>query len=47
MLIDLGADTPVMRGGDALRVAEDAIARWRNLGDDEAELFWLAEAPTR
>ncbi|MCB0976385.1 MAG: helix-turn-helix domain-containing protein [Acidimicrobiales bacterium] len=47
VLIDLGADTPVMRGGDALRVAEDAIARWRNLGDDEAELFWLAEAPTR
>ena len=47
VLIDLDVDTPVMRSGDALRVTEDPIAGWRNLGDDDAELFWLAEAPTR
>lgn len=47
VLIDLGVDTPVMRSGDALRVTEDPITSWRNLGDDDAELFWLAESPTR
>jgi transcriptional regulator with XRE-family HTH domain len=43
VLVDLGDDSPVVRAGDALRVPRDPIGSWTNLGEETAELFWLAE----
>lgn len=42
VMLDLGDQTPVMRGGDALIVKRVPILSWSNLGPDPARLFWLA-----
>ncbi|MEX1271667.1 MAG: cupin domain-containing protein, partial [Acidimicrobiia bacterium] len=37
----LNEETPVLRGGDALLVTQDAIHGWRNLLPETARLFWI------
>lgn len=39
--IELAAEAPVMRAGDALLVTRDAIGGWRNLLPEPARLFWI------
>jgi transcriptional regulator with XRE-family HTH domain len=39
--VDLGADMPVMRSGDAVRATRVAVAGWRNLLGEPARLFWI------
>ncbi len=39
--IMLNEETPVLRGGDALLVTNDAISGWRNLLPETARLFWI------
>lgn len=39
--IELNAEAPVMRAGDALLVTRDAIRGWRNLLPEPARLFWI------
>lgn len=42
VLLDTGDSTPVMRAGDAVMVRRVVIERWTNLGDEPAQLFWVA-----
>lgn len=42
VVVDLGESTPVLRAGDALRVAAMPIRRLVNLGDTTARAFWIA-----
>lgn len=39
--IELNAEAPVMRAGDALLVTRDAIHGWQNLLPEPARLFWI------
>lgn len=39
--IMLNEETPVLRGGDAVLVTQDAISGWRNLLPETARLFWI------
>ena len=39
--VDLGAETPVMRAGDALLASKVAVLGWRNLLGEPARLFWI------
>ncbi|MFO7299463.1 MAG: XRE family transcriptional regulator [Actinomycetes bacterium] len=39
--IMLNEETPVLRGGDAVLVTQDAIRGWRNLLPETARLFWI------
>lgn len=39
--VDLGAETPVMRAGDALLASRVPVIGWRNLLSDPARLFWI------
>ena len=39
--IMLNEETPVLRGGDAVLVTQDAIRGWRNLVPETARLFWI------
>lgn len=39
--IELNAEAPVMRAGDALLVTRDAINGWQNLLPEPARLFWI------
>jgi len=42
VVVDLGDSTPVLRAGDALRMAGTPIRRLTNLGDRAARAFWIA-----
>ncbi len=42
VLVDLGDSTPVLRGGDALRVTRNGVRRLDNLADSPATVFWIA-----
>jgi hypothetical protein len=42
VLVDTGDATPVLRAGDALMVRRVVIERWTNLGNEPAQLFWVA-----
>jgi transcriptional regulator with XRE-family HTH domain len=37
----LDAGRPVLRGGETLLAQRSAVLGWRNLGEDEATLFWI------
>lgn len=39
--IMLNEETPVLRGGDAVLVTQDAIRGWHNLLPETARLFWI------
>lgn len=39
--IELNAEAPAMRAGDALLVTRDAIRGWQNLLPEPARLFWI------
>ena len=39
--VDLGADMPVMRSGDAVLAARVGVAGWRNMLGEPAQLFWI------
>ena len=39
--LDLGAETPVMRAGDALLASTVPVLGWRNLLSEPARLFWI------
>jgi len=39
--VDLGADAPVLRPGDALIVTEATVRGWRNLRPDPATMLWV------
>jgi hypothetical protein len=39
--LDLGADTPVLRTGDAVLATTESIGSWRNLTAEPAALFWV------
>ncbi len=37
----LTTGTPVLRAGETLLLERATIESWRNLGDDEALVFWI------
>jgi len=39
--LELGADTPVLRSGDAALATAIPVASWRNLTNEPAALFWI------
>lgn len=39
--VTIGADTPVMRAGDALLATRVAVSAWRNLTSEPAMAFWV------
>ena len=39
--LEVGRDTPVLRGGDAALVTTVPLSSWRNLTADPAVLFWI------
>ena len=39
--VDVGSATPVLRPGDALLATRTAVAGWRNLLAEPAQLFWV------
>lgn len=39
--VDVGGDTPVLRGGDSLLVTTSAITAWVNLRPDPAAFYWI------
>jgi transcriptional regulator with XRE-family HTH domain len=43
--IDLGAETPVMRAGDAVLVTTTAVHGWRNLATGASRFFWVLRDP--
>ena len=43
--IDLGAETPVVRAGDAVLATHAAVRAWRNLLPKPALLFWIPRDP--
>ena len=43
--LDLGADTPVVRAGDAVLVTSVAVVAWRNLLGRPARFFWVLRDP--
>ena len=43
--IDLGAETPVMRAGDAVLATRVGVRGWRNLLAGQARLFWIPRDP--
>lgn len=43
--LDLGAETPVMRAGDAVLVTSVAVVAWRNLLGRPARFFWVLRDP--
>lgn len=44
--IDLGAETPVVRAGDATLATTVRVRGWRNLLPNPARLFWIPRDPT-
>jgi transcriptional regulator with XRE-family HTH domain len=43
--IDLGAETPVVRAGDAILATKVPVRGWRNLLASPARLFWILRDP--
>jgi transcriptional regulator with XRE-family HTH domain len=43
--IDLGAETPVMRAGDAALATTTAVHGWRNLATGGSRFFWVLRDP--
>ena len=41
MQVQLEGQTPAVRHGEVLVADSEHIAGWRNLGQAEAELFWI------
>jgi hypothetical protein len=39
--LELGADTPVLRSGDAALAITVPLSSWRNLTAEPAALFWI------
>lgn len=43
--INLGQETPVMRGGDAALATTTAVYGWRNLASGVSRFFWVLRDP--
>lgn len=43
VLVDMGESTPVLRAGDSVMVSRVPILSWTNLGDEEAQFFWIVD----
>ena len=44
MQVQVGGQTPAVRHGEVLVADSELVAGWRNLGQAEAELFWIVNA---
>ena len=42
MQVQVAGQTPAVRHGEVLVADAEQVAGWRNLGQTEAELFWIA-----
>jgi hypothetical protein len=43
--LELGADTPVLRTGDAALATTTPVSSWRNLTNEPAAIFWIVRDP--